>query len=220
MLPRCIIVGGILLASASSALAQGKVFRPAGSPPPSEPLRIHLFAELGFATVGLDPGAAGREGIGSRASGFFLGGGARYGILSLGAGFSGLFAHDDSSFSESTTGGERSSSLMVFDYAIQAELRLLPLRGAYPAAELSVRGGIGGFGGSRSIDNCVDCTSEKIHLAGGPFVAPTVAIRIIGRGTARGRMDPRAGYLVVSYRYYTQGSEGDHLLLILLRASM
>jgi hypothetical protein len=186
-----------------------------GRPGPTGPL-ARFYMDVGLVSGTVVPAAARREGTGNRGFGLMLGLGLEFrSVVSLGVQATGQLFHDDSSFSQSTTGGTRSSSVGVFDVAAQAGLRLLsiPLSSAHQSRlVLGVGGGWSGFFGHRTIPNCVDCTEESLHFKSGGFVGPTIGIR-----TARGGARGRATEFIGSARLYGGGAEAKDMFVLMGR---
>ncbi|MEA3247798.1 MAG: hypothetical protein U9Q74_16735 [Gemmatimonadota bacterium] len=127
-------------------------------------------------------GTTATRGIGSRGWGFDIGGGATYRRLIVGADVGLNSFHDDSSFSESTTGGTRSSSTSalygsLFVGALSPALRTSPRgEGGVVAGVIT---GVSGWSADRSIASCVNCRSDALDVKAGGFVEPFVVVGVV-----------------------------------------
>jgi hypothetical protein len=158
------------------------------------------FVGLDLATTALDPAASAAQGLGTRAWGMrlFLAGSWKN-VLLLGVDGTFLTPHDDSSFTNSTTGGEKRSHAYAYSFSIFGGVRTMGLGKGTPRAMavwLGVLGGWSRLDGGRSIANCIDCDSESLKFKGGGFVEPFLEI---GRRAGRGKVK-------VGYRAYVGGN--------------
>ena len=107
---------------------------------------------------------------------------------------------DNNSFSNSTTLGEMESSFNSVHYFIEigiwtAPVHLSKTRDLELAAGLNT--GVGGFHGSREINNCSDCERESFSFQSSPFLEPELNFYFF------------QGYFGIgtSYRYYFSGGD-------------
>ncbi len=190
------LTAAVLLSTGASAATPPKEPQTTASP---------LF-DIGFLSSGVSDETSVREGIG-RGYGLELGGGVLFHrVVSLTAELDLQMHSDDRSFSEETTGGTMDSSATSFGGGVLVGLHspLLPLGdGGRKALSASVRVGYLGFGGHRSISNCIDCSSESIELKGGLAVEPGIALHF----------SQRVG-VNLSYRFFTGSSDVRNSLLV------
>ncbi len=140
-------------------------------------------------------------GIGPHEWGFDLGLGFRFHRHFYTAGEIGLGSFkDNNSFTNNTTLGEMSSSFNTVHYNIEIGIWTSPVHISKKRdLELAggINGGIGGFRGTREINNCSDCESEHFKFTNTPFIEPELNAYffqgIFGIGT--------------SYRYYFSGGD-------------
>jgi hypothetical protein len=154
---------------------------------------------LDLATTAFDPASSAAQGLGTRAWGMrlFLAGSWKN-VLLLGVDGTFLSPHDDSSFTNSTTGGEKRSQAYAYSFSVFGGVRTIGLGKGTPkaiAVWLGVLGGWSTFDGGRSIDSCVGCDSESLKFRGGGFVEPFLEI---GRRAGSGKVK-------IGYRTYVGG---------------
>ena len=141
---------------------------------------------LGAGSMSIGSAAATASQVGERSYGLQIDAGllmARH--FYFGADIGGQFLNDKAQFTQNTTAGEMKSSASVTYFSAVVGMRA-PL-GATPLA-VGVNGGYSLATTRRSIDNCVDCQVDKLHIPGGAFVEPLL---LLGRGSARLRMSDR-----------------------------
>ena len=138
-------------------------------------------------SMAIEPGAAARAEVGDRAYGLqFDAGVVVKRFLYLGADFGGQFLEDNAQFTENTTAGEKKSTANVTYLSAVAGFRT----GSMPVVPLALQLNLG-FTGTmtrRSIDQCVDCSVDKLDIPGGAFAEPVL---VIGRQRARVRVSDR-----------------------------
>lgn len=188
--PALFLLALTALAPALSAQEQA----PAPAPAPAhKPFVFGLIAN----TTSIDPVAASREMIGTRSWGMQLDAGVSFArFLFAGVDMGPQFLSDRASFTQATTAGDKTSTASLIYFSAMAGARtpaahFLPGLGA---TSLGLYGGASTTAGKRSIENCVDCSSETIVVPGGSFVQPTL---VFGEGSSR---------LRVSDRYYLNGT--------------
>jgi hypothetical protein len=119
-------------------------------------------------------------GVGSRGWGLGLNAAATAGGILMGGvdvGFAGV--GDDSSFTNSTTGGTKESSTSTYFASAYAGLKtpIFALNAARTRrAVLGATVGYSSWSGGRSIANCVNCDEEDVQIRGGTYVEPFVII--------------------------------------------
>jgi len=165
------MTGTLLVAALSLALTSA----PAGSSP--GPVVTGGHFELGLELSSIERKAAAAAGVGTPDFGVDFGARVcfwRYLALGAGGGLGGT--RDRKSFTETTTGGTRGSSLLLHHWWIAPGV-------VSPGVDLSVArtnvglyAGYDGQFGRRSIDNCADCTDQNVHLDGGPFAEGVLAL--------------------------------------------
>jgi hypothetical protein len=122
----------------------------------------------------------GASGVGSRGWGLAFNVAATAGGILMGGadiGFAGV--GDDSSFTNSTTGGTRESSTSTFFASAYAGLKtpIFALNAARTRrAVLGATVGYSSWSGKRSISSCVNCDEEDVRIRGGTYVEPFVVI--------------------------------------------
>ncbi len=199
MIFRSLAIGLVVLGMGGAAAAQ--------TPQAQEDKRENgWFGNFAFVSSGVDPGAAKREGIGARGFGFLFDGGAHLQEMIVVGGELGFqFVSDKASFGNSTTGGYKTSTTGIWDLAGYVGVRA-------PSAAVGSQGwrvtggvnvGVGIAGGRRSIDNCIDCDEETLHLDGGVYFEPIVTFFKRGR-TSCG----------VSYRVYREPSDVRNMFVV------
>jgi hypothetical protein len=142
------------------------------------------------ATVGamsIEPSSADRSQVGDRSFGLQLDAGVLMKRrLYLGIDVGGQFLKDNAGFTENTTGGEKKSTASVTYLSAIAGLRTGTPR-ALPVG-LGLNAGFSTTISRRSIDQCVDCTVDKLDIPGGAFVEPML---LFGRRNAQLRIVDR-----------------------------
>lgn len=193
-----------LLLALSTTVAPG-ISAQSASPAPSSPAPAAAALAGKPFVVGItgglmsvSPSVAAGQLIGAHSFGMQIDGGMNFGrFVYAGLDFGPQFVSDKASFTQTTTGGDKSSTAMLIYYSAMAGLRTPGFRVIPGLAETTV-GLLGGYSrttGQRGIDNCTNCTSQDITVAGGSFVQPTL---VFGEGSTR---------LRVSHRLYV-GSTG------------
>ena len=174
---------------------------------------LELWGGLDVFTASLTVDAAEAQGTADRMWGGQFSFGAIGGrVLGVGAdmGFVGL--RDHRSFSEPTTGGDKTSTVGGVMGSLLAGLYTPPLALA-PGGAADVRVGVNvGYtliGADRSINECLDCTIESVRIHAGRFWEPGIQV-FHGKGGISAR-----------YRRYGSGSDVRDALMIgyTLRAS-
>jgi hypothetical protein len=192
---RTALVAVVAVVLASPARAQQAI--------DSAPPRWGLIGGLNGLTVQFGNPGGGAAGVGSRGWGLSFDFAATLqGILIGGADLGAAWVGDDSSFTQSTTGGQKKSSTAAFFASVYGGVRTP----AFPLSEdkvmrsvVGVTFGASSWSGVRSIDSCVDCRSDKLDIDGGSYVEPFV---LIGKRNTEDRL---VG-LKVSYRAYQSKS--------------
>jgi hypothetical protein len=167
---------------------------------------LEKWGGLELFTGSLDADAAEVQGTADRMwGGQFNFGITAYRVLSLGvdAGFVGI--RDRRSFTENTTAGEMESSVGGVLGSLVAGLNtpalaLAPNRAA--DLRLGVNVGYTLIGADRSINKCLDCTLERVHIHAGEFVEPALQL-FHGKGGLSAR-----------YRMYRGGADVRNALMI------
>jgi hypothetical protein len=150
-----------------------------------------VFGMTGNA-MSIDATTAGTQLVGTRSWGMQFDGGLllkRY--FYLGLDFGPQFLSDKATFTQTTTGGTKSSGAMLVYFSAVAGPRTRPFQlvpGVAPIA-LGLYGGVSATAAERSIDNCLDCRMDKMTIPGGAFVQPTM---VFGDGVTRVRISDRA----------------------------
>lgn len=167
---------------------------------------MELWGGLDVFTASLTTDAAEAQGTAGRMwGGQFSFGATSMRVLSVGAdlGFVGL--RDHRSFTEPTTGGDRTSTVGGVMGSLLGGLRTPPLALA-PNGETDLQAGVNvGYtliGADRSINECVDCTIESVRIHAGGFWEPSVQL-FHGKGG-----------ISVRYRRYAGGSDIRDALMI------
>ncbi|MFQ5568258.1 MAG: hypothetical protein ACE5G0_01200 [Rhodothermales bacterium] len=143
-----------------------------------------FFMGFGLSTTSIDKHAAGEEGIGSRGLGFQARWSLRYHeVFDLSAHFGGEYVKDKESFTQGTTGGTKKSSTWPVFGGVSTGLFTPAIRlGSDPGAPRLSFGGYVGYewilSARRSISDCIDCRSEKLHLRSGMFLEPGLELYI------------------------------------------
>jgi hypothetical protein len=166
----------LLLALAVSSPAQEPGKRAAKNPP------VEFIFTGGLGVTTLKSAAADHIQTGSGGLSFDLGGGLRFfNIFDFSVGAGACWLKDNNPFTNSTTGGERSSSVWPLVYYAGAGLQLpIPIRagsGDFPVW-VAFHAGTMGISAKRSISNCIDCDEEKLSLRGGTFYTPEIRLRL------------------------------------------
>lgn len=152
--------------------------------------QVQKYIPVFGATVGamaIEPSSADRSQVGDRSFGLQLDAGVlmkRY--LYLGIDVGGQFLEDHAQFTENTTGGEQKSTASVTYFSAITGVRTSMPR-ALPA-RLGLNAGFSTTISRRSIDNCVDCTVDKLDIPGGAFVEPML---LVGRRNVQLRVVDR-----------------------------
>ncbi len=176
------------------ALAQSGSPTPSPAPPP--PRRIFGFVgSFDGLTSQFRSRTGDASGLGSRGWGLGLNAAMSIGrIVVLGADVGGAWTGDDSSFTQSTTAGQKKSSTMTFLGSVFAGAKtpVFPLsRAGEMRAAIGVNTGMSKWSAVRSIDNCVDCRVDRPSLTGGRYIEPYV---IIGKYNASAFAGLKVGY--------------------------
>jgi hypothetical protein len=178
---RALCVAAVVLATAGAETLQGQDTIPA-----RKPFVVGLTANA----MSIDPTTAGTQLVGGRSWGMQFDGGLLLKRLYIGFDFGPQFLSDKASFTQNTTGGEMKSTATLVYFSAMAGPRTRPLQiipGMAPVA-LGLYGGVSTTVTERSIDNCVDCRTDKMDIPGGSFVQPVL---LFGTGRARFRMSDR-----------------------------
>ena len=169
-------VTAALIASVAAAPLQAQ------DPPVPPPGALGFFGSIDAVTAEFRPAVGSTTGVGSRGWGVGLEFAATlFGYLIGGADVGFASVADDSSFTQSTTGGQLESSVMMFYGSLYAGIKMRDFslaRSSRYRLTLGALAGRGGWSGSRSISSCVDCIVEDLPIEGGTFVEPFL---IIGR---------------------------------------
>lgn len=167
---------------------------------------LELWGGLDAFTASLTTDAAETQGTAGRMwGGQFSFGATSMRIVSVGAdlGFVGL--RDHRSFTEPTTGGDKTSTVGGVMGSLLAGLHTPSLALApNHAADLQVGVNVGYtlIGADRSINECIDCTIESVRIRAGGFWEPGVQL-FHGKGG-----------ISVRYRRYGGGSDVRDALMI------
>jgi hypothetical protein len=142
---------------------------------------------LTAGTMSIDGGSAALSQVGDRSYGLQLDVGTviRKHVY-LGLDFGGQFLRDHASFTQNTTGGEKTSTASLAYVSAIAGLRSGMPRAVPIALALNIGGSV--TFGRRSIETCEDCHEEKLRIPGGAFLEPAL---IVGRGKTRFRASSR-----------------------------
>lgn len=167
----------VLLALAIPARSQDVPAQREGVPP----IRIIFMGGLGAGSI--KASAADRMRTGGGGFLFDLGVGAQFfNVLDIGVGVGMLWLADHDEFTNSTTGGERSSSVWPIFYYAQTGLQLpVPIRNQnreFPVW-LAFHAGSMGVSADRSISYCTGCDVEKLSMKGARFYyRPEIRLQI------------------------------------------
>lgn len=185
MQARPFLLGAALVAVAAHALpAQQTVEAPVTVPQAQKYVPV-LGATLG--AMAIETSSADRSQVGDRSFGLQLDAGVlmkRH--LYLGIDVGGQFLKDRAQFTENTTGGEQKSTAAVTYFSAIGGFRT-GVPKALPVG-LGLNAGYSLTSSRRSIDNCVDCTVNKLDIPGGAFVEPML---LFGRRNAQLRIVDR-----------------------------
>jgi hypothetical protein len=161
---------------------------------------------LDLITTGIEPFAADRAGVGSRAWGVQLTGGlVAYRVLSLNVDGGILLMSDERPFTQETTQGEKTSGVGAGIGSVSAGLRTPPLAlgGANPRfLSAGVNAGRSWMNVTRTITHCVDCHGEDVRVRAGTFWEPVLEV-----GNGRGSVTAR-------YRVYAGDSDVQNALML------
>jgi hypothetical protein len=132
---------------------------------------------LGFSigSLSIDPDRAANAQVGERAWGLQLDGGVtvnRFFVFGIDVG--GQFLDDHAEFKQNTTGGMKKSNASVTYFSAITGVR----SGALGPIVLGANVGASATIATRGIDNCVDCSLDKLKIPGGGFVEPMVLIAV------------------------------------------
>ena len=181
MYVRHFVGAAVLLALGAQALAAQDSLATPAAPRPV------LVAGFTVGSLEMNPDAAARAEVGDRSYGLELYVGAVFKRRwYLGMDLGGQFLDDHAEFTENTTGGERKSTANVTYLSALAGVRTGTL-GPVPVA-MGLNVGASASMTRRSIDNCVDCSVDKLSIPGGGFVEPVL---MFGRRRARLRVSDR-----------------------------
>jgi hypothetical protein len=178
---RPLCVAAVVLATAGAEALQAQDTIPA-----RKPFVVGVTANA----MSIDPATAGTQLVGGRSWGMQLDGGLLLKRLYVGFDFGPQFLSDKASFTQNTTNGEMKSTAMLVYFSAMAGPRTPPLQlvpGMAPIA-FGLYGGASKTVTERSIDNCVDCRTDKMDIPGGTFVQPVL---LFGAGRARLRISDR-----------------------------
>jgi hypothetical protein len=182
---------------------------PREGPPP---IRIIFMGGLGAGTV--KAAAADRMRTGKGGFLFDLGVGAQFfNIVDIGIGAGMLWLADHDEFTNSTTGGERSSSVWPLFYYAQTGLQVpVPIRnrgGDFPVW-LAFHVGSMGVSVNRSISSCTNCDVEKLSMKGAKFYyRPEVRLQI-ARGVHMG----------LAYTFFCDCSDFKNMITLTFSGSL
>lgn len=162
---RVLLLPALLALATSAASAQV-------APPATERAAMPVFG-LMVGTMSVNSDAAAASQVADRSYGLQLDAGAlvrRHYYLGVDVG--GQFLADRAQFAENTTAGRMKSTASVTYFSAIAGLR----SGATSALPVELGLDVGGSVAlsRRSIEQCVDCTVEHLHIPGGAFVEPVV----------------------------------------------
>ena len=176
---RTLCLAAVVLTAGADVHAQDSI-------PARKPFVVGFTANA----MSIDPTTAGTQLVGGRSWGMQIDGGMLLKRLYVGFDFGPQFLSDKASFTQNTTQGELKSTATLMYFSAMAGPRTRPFQlipGMAPIA-LGVYGGYSKTTSERSIDNCVDCYSEKVEIPGGTFVQP---VMLFGAGRARLRLSDR-----------------------------
>jgi hypothetical protein len=175
------------LAALVLVTAGAHVLRAQDSIPQRKPFVFGITANA----MSIDGATAGTQLVGARSWGMQLDGGLLVKrFFYLGIDFGPQMLSDRASFTQSTTGGDMESSATLVYFSALAGPRTRPFQlvpGLAPIA-LGVYGGVSTTVAERSIDQCLDCRTDKMDIPGGTFVQP---ILLFGEGRGRLRISDR-----------------------------
>ena len=140
---------------------------------------------ISVGSMSIESGSAATSQVGERSYGLQLDAGAlvaRHFYFGMDVG--GQFLDDHAQFTQNTTGGEMKSTANVTYVSAIIGGRT----GALGPMALGLNLGASASFSRRSIDNCSDCSVDKLSIPGGAFVEP---MAVFGRGNARLRMTDR-----------------------------
>ena len=183
--PLALVAGDAGALSAQQTAATPATAAQAATPQITAPQRAFVLG-LGAGSMSIGSAAATASQVGERSYGLQIDAGllmARHFYFGIDIG--GQFLDDKAQFTQNTTAGEMKSSASVTYFSALAGMRA-PL-GATPLA-VGVNGGYSLAMTRRSIDNCVDCQVDKLHIPGGAFVEPLL---LLGQGSIRLRVSDR-----------------------------
>jgi hypothetical protein len=146
---------------------------------------------ISVISTSIDPATAAAQLIGPRSWGMQFDGGVSFAnFLYAGLDFGPQFLSDHGTFTQATTGGDKQSTAMLLYFSATAGMRTPPVRliPGIGATSFGLYGGTSATKGERSIDNCVDCTTQDIKVSAGGFVQPTL---LFGEGSSRLRISDR-----------------------------
>ena len=183
----------------------------AQDPPVPPPGPLGSVVTLDGLTAEFRPSVGSTTGVGSRGWGLGIGIAATlFGYVIAGGDFGFASVADDSSFTQSTTGGRLESSVSMYYGSLYAGLKTRALS-IGPSRRFQVAlGAIAGraaWSGDRSISSCVDCTVQELPVEGGAFVEPFLIIGSREEKFFRG--------LRVAFRSYpSSGSSVDNVISV------
>lgn len=145
----------------------------------NRPVEFIILGNLGYGTI--KASAADRMRTSSGGIMFDLGGGLRFfNIFDIGVGGGMVWLADRDKFTNSTTGGERSSSVWPLYYYAQAGIQLpVPIGkkdGAFPVW-IALHAGSVGVSVDRSVSYCIGCDVEELSMKGGTFLRPEIRLQ-------------------------------------------
>jgi hypothetical protein len=171
----CVVLIGLLALAVPATPQESE-----GAAEKKQLVRIIGTGGLGVAT--LKASAADKIRTGSGGLFLELGGGLQFfNSFDIGIGVAAQFLKDNDKFTNSTTGGDLSSSVWPLLYYAQAGLQApIPFRNKNRDFPVWLAFHIGTLGVSvdRSIGNCVGCDREKLSLKGGTFYRPEVRLQV------------------------------------------
>ena len=187
---RSVILAAALVALGAQSLAAQDVVPSVTPNVTQQAPRVQKYIPVLGATVGamaMETSSADRAQVGDRSFGLQLDAGVlvkRH--IYLGIDVGGQFLKDHAQFTENTTGGEQKSTATVTYFSAITGFRTGTPK-ALPVG-LGFNAGFSTTISRRSIDNCVDCTVNKLDIPGGAFVEPML---MFGRGNAQLRVVDR-----------------------------
>jgi hypothetical protein len=180
----------VLALAARSLQAQ----QPAGTTNPPPAAQASLATKpfsfgIALTSMAIVPAAANGASVHNQTVGLQLDAGYLFKhLFYVGADIGPQMLSDHASFTQTTTGGDKSSTASVMYFSAMAGPRTPEFGLGRWQGSFTLLGGVSATSGKRSIDNCVDCSSSTIKIPGGAFVQPTL---LIGGDGARLRLAQR-----------------------------